>query len=70
MWRGTSHGELPNLSDLRSLLVGVAQIPPELESKLESEKAGEGDWTAKVFDSVELVIFGYATPDSCHTHIK
>jgi hypothetical protein len=55
IWKGTNHGELPNLSDLRGLLVGIAQIPPELASKLESEKAGERTWTAKVFDKSEVV---------------
>jgi hypothetical protein len=55
IWKGTNHGELPNLSDVRSLLVGIAQIPPELASTLESEKAGERTWTAKVFDKSEVV---------------
>jgi hypothetical protein len=55
IWKGTNHGELPNLSDVRSLLVGIAQISPDLASALESEKAGERTWTAKVFDKSEVV---------------
>jgi hypothetical protein len=55
VWKGTGYGELKTLSDLRSLLVGIAQIPPDLASNLESEKIGAGSWTAKVFDKSEVV---------------
>jgi hypothetical protein len=55
VWKGTNHRELPNLSDLRALLVGIAQIPPDIASALESEKIGGGAWKEKVFDKTEVV---------------